>query len=38
CAAIPKDLIESELFGNKKGPFTGATMATEGLFEMTEGG
>jgi DNA-binding NtrC family response regulator len=38
CAAIPKDLIESELFGYKKGSFTGATMDKEGLFEMAEGG
>src|ERR1700687_1814922 len=38
CAAIPKDLIESELFGYKKGASTGATMDKEGLFELAEGG
>jgi DNA-binding NtrC family response regulator len=38
CAAIPKDLIESELFGYKKGSFTGAHTDKVGLFELSEGG
>jgi DNA-binding NtrC family response regulator len=38
CASIPKDLIESELFGYKKGSFTGATSDKVGLFELAEGG
>jgi two-component system nitrogen regulation response regulator GlnG len=37
-AAIPKELIESELFGHEKGAFTGATQRKSGRFELAEGG
>lgn len=38
CAAIPKDLLESELFGYKKGAFTGATTDKKGYFELSNKG
>ncbi len=38
CAAIPPELIESELFGHEKGAFTGATKAKKGTFELASGG
>ena len=37
-AAIPKDLMESELFGHEKGAFTGAVAARAGRFEQAHGG
>jgi transcriptional regulator with GAF, ATPase, and Fis domain len=38
CAAIPRDLIHSELFGHEKGAFTGATQRRLGRFELADGG
>ncbi len=38
CGAIPETLMESEMFGHKKGSFTGAVVDKEGLFEAADGG
>src|SRR5258706_11626576 len=38
CAAIPRDLVESEMFGHERGAFTGATERRLGRFELADGG
>src|SRR5580692_5548390 len=38
CAAVPRELLESELFGHERGAFTGACTQTKGRFQMADGG
>src|SRR5438132_8794136 len=38
CAAIPRDLVESEMFGHERGSFTGATQSRAGKFELAHRG
>src|SRR5262249_4950065 len=38
CSAVPKDLVESELFGHEKGAFTGALATRKGRFELADSG
>ena len=38
CAALPKEILENELFGHEKGAFTGSTNEKQGAFEMASGG
>ena len=38
CAAIPHELLESEMFGHERGAFTGAVAPRQGLFGMADGG